>query len=61
MIFEQPSLNVLKSVDKNILKLSYNNLINMLLYGDQFKSNKNLRLLNTTITYIIDSGRHEEK
>ena len=33
----------------------------MLLYGDQFKSNKNLRLLNTTITYIIDSGRHEEK
>ena len=52
------SLNDLKSVYENILKLSGNKLINLLLYGDsKFDSNKNTRLLNATITYIIDSGR----
>ena len=51
-------LNELKSVDENILKLSDNKLINLLLYGDpQFDSNKNTRLLNAAIKYIIDSGR----
>ena len=48
----------LKSIDENILKLSDNKLSNLLLYGDpQFDSYKNNRLLNTTIKYIIDSGR----
>ena len=51
-------LNDLKSVDENILKLSGNKLINLLLYGDsKFDSNKNTRLLNAAIKYIIDSGR----
>ena len=51
-------LNKLKSVDENILKLSDNKLINLLLYGDpQFVSNKNIRLLNAEIKYIIDSSR----
>ena len=51
-------LNVLKSIDENILKLSGNKLINLLLYGDsKFDSNKNSRLLNAAIKYIIDSGR----
>ena len=51
-------LNELKSVDENILKLSDNKVINLLLYGDpQFDSNKNTRLLNAAIRYIIDSGR----
>ena len=51
-------LNELKSVDENILKLSDNKQINLLLYGDpQFDSNKNTRLLNVAIEYIIDSGR----
>ena len=43
-------LNELKSVDENILKLSDNKLINLLLHGDpQFDSNKNSRLLNQAI------------
>ena len=51
-------LNELKSVDENILKLSENKLINLLLYGDsKFDSNKNTRLLNATIKYVIDLGR----
>ena len=51
-------LNKLKSVDENILKLSDNKLINLHLYGDpQFVSNKNIRLLNAEIKYIIDSSR----
>ena len=51
-------LNELESVDENILKLSDNKLINLLLYGDpQFNSNKNTRLMNVAIKYIIDSGR----
>ena len=51
-------LNELKSVEENISKLSGNKLINLLLYGDpQFYSNKNTRLLNAAIKYIIDSGR----
>ena len=46
------------SVNENILKLSENKLINLLLYGDsKFDSNKNTRLLNAAIKYIIDSGR----
>ena len=46
------------SVDENILKLSENKLINLLLYGDsKFDSNKNTRLFNTAVKYIIDSGR----
>ena len=48
------------SVDENILKLSDNTLINLLLYGDrQFDSNKNTRLLNVhaAIKYTTDSGR----
>ena len=48
-------LNELKSVDENILKLSGNKLINLLLYGDsKFGSNKNTKLLNAAIKYIID-------
>ena len=51
-------LNELKSVDENILKLSDNKLINLLLHVDlQIDSNKNKRLLNAAIKYIIDSGR----
>ena len=51
-------LNDLKSVDQNILKLSGNKVIYLLLYGDlQLDSNKNSRLLNAAIKYIIDSGR----
>ena len=51
-------LNELKSVDENILKLSGNKLINLLLYGDsKFDSNKNTRLLNAAIKYVIDSDR----
>ena len=43
-------LNELKSVDENILKLSENKLINLLLYGDsKFDSNKNTGLLNAAI------------
>ena len=54
----QTLLNELKSIDENILKLSGNKLINLLLYGDsKFDSNKNTRLLNAAIKYIIDSGR----
>ena len=50
--------NELKSVDENILKLSDNKLINLLLYGDpQFDSTKNTRLLNAATKYIIDSRR----
>ena len=46
------------SVDENILKLSENKLINLLLYGDsKFDSNKNTRLLNAAIKYVIDSDR----
>ena len=45
--------------DENILKLSGNMLINLLLYGNpQFDSNKNTRLLNAAIKYIIDSHRY---
>ena len=51
-------LNELKSVDENILELSDNTLINLLLCGDpQFYSNKSTRLLNAAIKHIIDSGR----
>ena len=51
-------LTELKSVDEIILELSDNKLINLLLYGDsQFDSNKNSRLLNAAIKYIMDSGR----
>ena len=51
-------LNDLTSVDTNILKVSGNKLINLLLYGDsKFDSNKNTRLLNVAIKYVIDSGR----
>ena len=51
-------LNELKSVDENILKLSGNKLIDLLLYGDsKFDSNQNTRLFNAAIKYIIDSGR----
>ena len=51
-------LNELKSVDENILTLSGNKLINLLLYGDsKFDSNKNTRLLNAAIKYVIDSDR----
>ena len=51
-------LNELKLIDENILKLSGNKLINLLLYGDsKFDSNKNTRLLNAAIKYVIDSGR----
>ena len=51
-------LNELKLVDENILKLSGNKLINLLLYGDsKFHLNKTTRLLNAAIKYIIDSGR----
>ena len=47
-------LNELKSADENILKLSGNKLINLLLYGNsKFDSNKNNILLNAA----IDSGR----
>ena len=50
-------LNELKSIHENILKLSGNKLINLLLHGDsKFDSNKNSRLLNAAIKYIIDSG-----
>ena len=61
MIFVKPSYE-LKSVDENILKLSGNKLINLLLYGDsKFDSNKNTRLLSAAIKYaikyVIDSGR----
>ena len=50
--------NELKSVDKNILKLSDNKLINLLFYGDpQFGFNKNTRLLVVASKYIIDSGK----
>ena len=45
--------------NENILKLSGNMLINLLLYGNpQFDSNKNTRLLNAAIKYIIDSHRY---
>ena len=51
-------LKSIKSIDENILNVSDNKLINLLLYGDpQFDSNKNTRLSNTTIRYVIDSGR----
>ena len=51
-------LSDLKSVDGNVLKLSDNKLINLLLYGDpRFDSNKNTRLLIAAIKYITDSGR----
>ena len=51
-------LNELKSIDENILKLSGNKLIHLPLYGDsKFDFNKNTRLLNAAIKYIIDSGR----
>ena len=51
-------LNELKSVDENILTLSGNKLINLLFYGDsKFDSNKNTRLLNAAIKYVIDSDR----
>ena len=51
-------LTELKSVDEIILELPDNKLINLLLYGDsQFDSNKNSRLLNAAIKYIMDSGR----
>ena len=51
-------LNELKTVDENIFKLSDIKLINFLLYGDPlFDCNKNTRLLNAVIKYIIDSGR----
>ena len=48
----------LKSVVENVLKLSGNKLINLLLYGDpQFDSNNNTRLLNAAVKYIRDLGR----
>ena len=48
----------LKLVDENILKLSGNKLINLLLYGDsKFDLNEVTRLLNAAIKYVIDSGR----
>ena len=51
-------LNELKSIDENIFKLSGSKLISLLLYGDsKFDSNKNTRLLNAAIKYIIDLGR----
>ena len=51
-------LNELKLVNENILKLSGNKLINLLLYGDpQFDSNKDTRLLNAAIKYTIDPCR----
>ena len=51
-------LNELKSIDENIFKLSGSKQISLLLYGDsKFDSNKNTRLLNAAIKYIIDLGR----
>ena len=48
----------LKSVDKNILKLSDNKLINLLFYGNpQLGFNTNTRLLAVASKYIIDSGK----
>ena len=51
-------LNEFKSLYENILKLSGNKLFNLLLYGDsKFDPNKNTRLLNAAIKYVIDSER----
>ena len=56
--FHATVLDELRSVDKNISKVSGNKLINLLLYGNpQLDSNKNTRLLNARIKYIIDPGR----
>ena len=48
--------NSLKAIDKDILKLSDSSLTKVILYGDsKYSDIQNHDILNSTITYILDS------
>ena len=50
--------NSLKAIDKDILKLSDSSLTKVILYGDsKYSDIQNHDVLNSTITYILDSKR----
>ena len=50
--------NSLKAIDKDILKLSDSSLTKVILYGDsKYNDIQNHNVLNSTITYILDSKR----
>ena len=54
-------LNTIKNVDMSILQQNYLKLTSILLFGDTFfDNNKNTFILETTIDYIIPSGRFGE-
>ena len=51
-------LNELKSLDGNILKLSYTTLTNSILYsGSQFNIKQNIFILNVVIKYTVESNQ----
>ena len=48
--------NSLKAIDKDILKLSDSFLTKVVLYGDsKYSDSQNHDIVNSTITYILDS------
>ena len=51
--------NSLKAIDKDILKLSHSSLTKVILYGDSKYSDIQNHVLNSTITYILDSKRFD--
>ena len=51
-------MNDLKTIDENILSLSDNLLIHLLLFGDaKYDSYKNSIILNSSVNYILQLGR----
>ena len=51
-------MNGLKKIDENILRLSENSLVRLLLFGDQkYNLIDNCHILNATINFVLRSER----
>ena len=51
-------MNDLKIIDENILRLSENSLVQLLLFGDpKYNHVDNCQILNTSINFILKSER----
>ena len=51
-------MNDLKIIDENILRLSENSLVQLLLFGDpKYSYIDNCQILNTSINFILKSER----
>ena len=51
-------MNGVNQIDENLLYLSGDNKVSLLLYGDsRFDDNQNQFILSTSITYILETER----